>query len=90
MILGGLQNQKRPIPHDRALQNEQKNVLHQSPNFPRSKDIGDFVVKKRWKIGNFPTICIIYAKLKHFFDHKVAFQALQFCLKMLKIANYLK
>ena len=71
-FLGGLQNQKRPIPLDRALQNEQKNVLHQNLNFPRSKDIGDFVVKKRWKIGNFPTICIIYAKLKHFFDHKVA------------------
>ena len=45
-FLGGLQNQKRPIPRDRALQNEQKNVLHQSPNFPRSKDMGDFVVKK--------------------------------------------
>ena len=42
---GGLQNQKRPIPCDRALQTEQKNVLHQSPNFSRSKVMSDFMVK---------------------------------------------
>ena len=32
-FLEGLQNQKRPLPGDRALQTEQKSVLHQSPNF---------------------------------------------------------
>ena len=47
MIFGGSTKSKKTyIPRDRALQNEQKNVLHQSPNFPRSKDMGDFVVKK--------------------------------------------
>jgi len=34
------------ISHDRALQTEQKSVLHQSPNFSKSKVMGLFVVKK--------------------------------------------
>ena len=45
VFLGGLQNQKRLVPRDRALQTEQKSVLHQSLNFFRSKVIGVFVVK---------------------------------------------
>ena len=44
-FFGGLQNQKRLVPRDRALQTEQKSVLHQSLNFFRSKVIGVFVVK---------------------------------------------
>ena len=34
-IFGGPQNQERFTLRDRALQTEQKNVLHQSLNFPR-------------------------------------------------------
>ena len=37
---------KTCVPRDRALQTEQKSVLHQSLNFFRSKAIGIFVVKK--------------------------------------------
>ena len=53
-FLGGLQNQKRPIPCDRALQTEKKNVLHRSPNFSRSKVMGYFVVKNDEKQGISP------------------------------------
>ena len=45
-FLEGLQTKKRPIPGDRAFQTEQKNVLHQSPKFSRSKVMDQLVVKK--------------------------------------------
>ena len=64
---------KRLVPPVRALQTEQKSILYQSFNFFRSKVIGVFVVKNWWKTGNFPTICIIYAKLNTFFDHKYTY-----------------
>ena len=67
MIFGGSSNSKKPIPGDRALQTEQKSVLHQSPSLSNSKVKGLFVIKNWWKTGNFPTICIIYAKLNTFF-----------------------
>ena len=46
MIFGGPQNQKKFTLRDRALQTEQKNVLHQSLNCPRSKVMATFMVKK--------------------------------------------
>ena len=46
---GGRQNQKRPIPFDRALWAVQKNVLHQLLNFPRSKVISVNCVKRAKK-----------------------------------------
>ena len=63
MIFGGLQNQKWPIPGDRALQTEQKNVLHQSLNFSRSKIMGVFMVKI---VLNFAWIMQIMREIPHF------------------------
>ena len=51
IFLGGSSKLKRAILRDRALRTEQKNVLHQSHNSPRSKVMAGFVVKFQYKLA---------------------------------------